>query len=152
MGLRNEMAKLHLPLGDLSLFLEKPELFKKLLSFSKSMEKGHLVEYWMAAETFRKLSLRGTVDNDKQRLMAKIIIETYFLPDSEGFLASLQTMTRHEAMKNFVDTQKEEKLPPTIFGRSQEEIKNEITSDIFPLFVDSGTYLHLVEEGKIQSI
>jgi hypothetical protein len=97
----------------------------------------------------------------------------FFQPDSEGFLASLQTMTRHEAMKNFVDTQKEEKLPPTIFGRSQEvscfpnmsftgkyfllfffveEIKNEITSDIFPLFVDSGTYLHLVEEGKIQSI
>jgi hypothetical protein len=65
------------------------------------MEKGHLVEYWMAAETFRKLSLRGTVDNDKQRLMAKIIIETYFLVTTSFFLRLSFFLSQQKQTKGF---------------------------------------------------
>ena len=47
------------PTGDLSLFLESSDYFNKLLRFAKSLGKGHLVEYYMAAKTFRKLSQKA---------------------------------------------------------------------------------------------
>mmetsp|Transcript_50254 Transcript_50254/g.61652 ORF Transcript_50254/g.61652 Transcript_50254/m.61652 type:complete len:106 (-) Transcript_50254:33-350(-) len=84
-----------------------------------------------------------------QRQNAKLIIESFFLPDSKKFLERVQGMTRHEAMSKFLKQPKDQDLEPTLFVRARSEVKAELISRVFPIFIQSGRYQKLVEDNKI---
>ena len=49
-------------------------------------------------------------------------------------------MTRHEAMSQFLTAGKTTDLEPTLFDRARQEVKSELISRVFPIFMQSDRY------------
>merc|ERR1712039_916072 len=123
------------PVGDLSTFLED----------------NKLLEFYLMAGQFKTYAQDPKSTRSAQRNNAKLIIETFFLPDSKKFLEKIQGMTRHEAMSQFLTAGKSSELNPTLFDRSRQEVKSELISRVFPIFMQSDRYKKLIKDGKIRA-
>merc|ERR1712113_226862 len=105
--------------------------------------------FFLMAGQFKSYANDPKSTRSAQRNNAKLIIETFFLPDSKKFLEKIQGMTRHEAMSNFLTAGKSKDLDPTLFDKSRQEVKGELISRVFPIFMQSDRYKKLVNEGKV---
>ncbi|ETO27926.1 myb domain-containing protein [Reticulomyxa filosa] len=140
-----------LPIGNLSTFLEDTTLLRVFLKFLKKKKPADfkLLEFYLMAGQFKDFIQDPNCNAKTQRENAKLIIETFFLSESPKFL-ELQPNTRHEAMKHFVSTKKNEMLSQDLFDKARQEIKADLISRVFPEFMTSDGYKRLVEGGKIQ--
>merc|ERR1740123_1122454 len=127
------------PVGDLSTFLEDNTLLRTFLKFLKKKTTDYkLLEFYLMAGQFKTYAQDPKSTRSAQRNNAKLIIESFFLPDSKKFLEKIQGMTRHEAMSQFLTAGKASELEPTLFDRSRQEVKSELISRVFPIFMQSG--------------
>ena len=141
----------NIPVGDLSTFLEDTTLLRTFLKFlKKKTEDYKLLEFYLMAGQFKSYAQDPKSTRSAQRNNAKLIIETFFLPDSKKFLEKIQGMTRHEAMSQFLTAGKATDLEPTLFDRARQEVKSELISRVFPIFMQSDRYKKLVDEGKVR--
>merc|ERR1712187_795283 len=140
------------PVGDLSTFLEDNTLLRTFLKFLKKKTTDYkLLEFYLMAGQFKTYAQDPKSTRSAQRNNAKLIIETFFLPDSKKFLEKIQGMTRHEAMSQFLTAGKGADLNPTLFDRARQEVKSELISRVFPIFMQSDRYKKLVKEGKVRA-
>lgn len=140
-----------IPIGNLSSFLGDKSLLRMFLKFLKKKTQDYkLLEFYLMAGQFKEYAMDPNSTNNAQRNNAKLIIETFFLPDSKKFLEKVQGITRHEAMSQFLNAPKEEILDITLFDRSRLEVKQELVSRVFPIFMQSDRYRKLVDSGKIR--
>eukprot|EP01083_Nonionella_stella_P228238 809037_1 len=139
------------PIGNLSTFLDDTTLLRTFLKFLKKKTDDYkLLEFYLMAGQFRTYAQDPKSTRAAQRNNAKLIIETFFLPDSKKFLEKIQGMTRHEAMSQFLTAGKNTDLEPTLFDSSRQEVKSELISRVFPIFMQSDRYKKLVNEGKVR--
>ena len=140
-----------IPVGNLSTFLDDTTLLRTFLKFLKKKTDDYkLLEFYLMAGQFKTYAQDPKSTRSAQRNNAKLIIETFFLPDSKKFLERVQGMTRHEAMSQFLTAGKTTDLDPTLFDRARQEVKSELISRVFPIFMQSDRYKKLVNEGKVR--
>ena len=145
------MPNNNIPVGDLSTFLDDTTLLRTFLKFLKKKTDDYkLLEFYLMAGQFKTYAQDPKSTRSAQRNNAKLIIETFFLPDSKKFLEKIQGMTRHEAMSQFLTAGKTTDLEPTLFDRARQEVKSELISRVFPIFMQSDRYKKLVDEGKVR--
>ena len=141
----------NIPVGDLSTFLDDTTLLRTFLKFLKKKTDDYkLLEFFLMAGQFKSYAQDPKSTRSAQRNNAKLIIETFFLPDSKKFLEKIQGMTRHEAMSQFLTAGKTSDLEPTLFDRARQEVKSELISRVFPIFMQSDRYKKLVDQGKVR--
>eukprot|EP00485_Elphidium_margaritaceum_P002536 CAMPEP_0202694492 /NCGR_PEP_ID=MMETSP1385-20130828/8341_1 /ASSEMBLY_ACC=CAM_ASM_000861 /TAXON_ID=933848 /ORGANISM="Elphidium margaritaceum" /LENGTH=3200 /DNA_ID=CAMNT_0049350349 /DNA_START=31 /DNA_END=9633 /DNA_ORIENTATION=+ len=144
-------AHQNVPVGDLSTFLDDTALLRTFLKFLKKKTDDYkLLEFYLMAGQFKTHAQDPKSTFSAQRNNAKLIIETFFLPDSKKFLEKIGGMTRHEAMSQFLTAGKSSSFPATLFDRARQEVKSELISRVFPIFMQSDRYKKLVDEGKIR--
>ncbi|ETO09402.1 hypothetical protein RFI_27977 [Reticulomyxa filosa] len=119
-----------------------------------------LLEFYLMANQFKTFTQDPTCNPKTQRDNAKLIIETFFLVTFcyylfwqflyPKFLETIQGTTRHDAMKVFVQTKKNDMLPADLLDKAKQEVKSDMISRVFPDFMTSERYKRLVEEGTIR--
>eukprot|EP00488_Nonionellina_sp_1-RS-2012_P001303 TRINITY_DN2080_c0_g1_i1.p1 TRINITY_DN2080_c0_g1~~TRINITY_DN2080_c0_g1_i1.p1 ORF type:complete len:180 (-),score=44.76 TRINITY_DN2080_c0_g1_i1:279-818(-) len=123
----NNSQNNNVPIGNLSTFLDDTTLLRTFLKFLKKKTDDYkLLEFYLMAGQFLTYAQDPKSTRAAQRNNAKLIIETFFLPDSKKFLEKIQGMTRHEAMSQFLTAGKATDLEPTLFDSARQEVKSRI--------------------------
>eukprot|EP01084_Bolivina_argentea_P134593 237377_1 len=128
------------PIGVLSSFLEYDSLLKIFLKFLRQNKyKQHikLIEFYVYAQELKEYSQQHNAIKYTYEEKAQFIMNRFFNNESEHYLFQLNKLTIENVINMYNTTDNYGNFDPELFDETQSEIFEQISSEIFLLFVRS---------------